>query len=204
MRIGNVTHLPGTRLDLLDSLPKHAVCAELGVFAGDYSSQILKRCQPKHLYLVDLFRGQITSGDENGENMRTEDMEEMRWKLETKFGANPVSVVVADSIGWLLDQERGSLGWAYVDTSHDYQQTAGELIAARDAVENGGWICGHDFHREKFPGVVQSVMHFAMMHNLPLEIWEGDRLPSFKIKNVKRGDFHANALEQPLGSSRLP
>jgi hypothetical protein len=46
--------VPG-RLWILDLLPKESVGAELGVFTGMFSEQIVRIVNPKRLYLVDLW-----------------------------------------------------------------------------------------------------------------------------------------------------
>ncbi|HIF08442.1 MAG TPA: hypothetical protein EYQ81_00345 [Sneathiellales bacterium] len=43
---------------LLDRLAKNAVCAEIGVWKGDFSAQILKITAPKQLHLVDPWKFQ--------------------------------------------------------------------------------------------------------------------------------------------------
>ena len=41
------------RLKLLKKMPKHAVCAEIGVWKGTFSKHILKATKPKKLHLID-------------------------------------------------------------------------------------------------------------------------------------------------------
>ena len=48
------TVLPN-RFIMLDRMPKHARVAEIGVAFGDFSKEILARCQPEKLYLVDAW-----------------------------------------------------------------------------------------------------------------------------------------------------
>ena len=182
MKTPHISHDDGNRLAMLETLPKHGVCAELGVLKGDFSEEILKRCHPKRLYLVDLFKGNVSSGDQDGKNWVHVDMGNMRWVLETRFVNTPTTIVASDSITWLLAQPRGSLSWVYIDTSHDFEQTAGELIAARDAVMDGGFICGHDYDKA-FPGVIKATENFCSYYGLKLELWEGDAITSYKIKN---------------------
>ena len=40
---------------MLDHMPKAARVAEVGVAFGDFSKQILARCAPQRLYLVDAW-----------------------------------------------------------------------------------------------------------------------------------------------------
>ena len=45
------------RNDLLRTFKKGLIIAELGVFEGEFSKNIFNICQPKKLFLVDLFEG---------------------------------------------------------------------------------------------------------------------------------------------------
>ncbi len=42
-----------TRIELLHSMPKQSVCAEIGVYKGDFSSRIIDIVNPTKLYLID-------------------------------------------------------------------------------------------------------------------------------------------------------
>jgi len=169
-----------TRLDLLDALPKNLVMAELGVFCGDFSEQILERCSPRILFLVDTFEGIIQSGDQNGENMRSVDMQKMRWELEIRFSRKPMQIAKSDSIAWLRDQDDDSLDAVYIDTTHRYFQTVGELELSMHAVRAGGFICGHDFSNN-YVEVIDAVTAFIDRYDLKAYIYEGDKLASFRI-----------------------
>lgn len=173
-----------TRIALLETLPKNAVVAELGVFAGEFSRQILSVCKPRRLYLVDLFRGDIISGDASGNQMKSVDMGKMRFDLEVEFVEKPVTITAADTVTWLINLGEGVLDWCYLDSDHSYHHVCGELLGARHAVKEGGWICGHDYDIMQFPGVVQAVDQFVMKFGLELEIYCGDGLASYKIHNT--------------------
>src|SRR5215210_8168208 len=41
---------------LLQAMPKHAICAEIGVWEGDFSQCILDSTQPAKLHLIDPWR----------------------------------------------------------------------------------------------------------------------------------------------------
>lgn len=173
-------HHGKTRLDLLDSLPKNLVCAEIGVFRGDFSREIVTRCKPRLLYLVDIFEGIMRSGDRNGEDIHTIDMGREMELVKARFWDCPeVKVVKATSWSWLGFQK--DIEFAYLDTSHENPATEWELAALDEAVAPGGFICGHDFSPE-FPAVIQSVEVFCELKKYTLEIWNGDKLPSFMIR----------------------
>jgi Methyltransferase domain len=175
-----------TRLDLLDSLPKHSIGAEIGVFAGDFSREILARVQPERLFLVDTFDGEVESGDVHGLNMRTLDMELQQEVLEKEFAdrilRGQVSIERAISWDWLAAMPDSSLDWIYIDSSHTYRATARELEGAYHLVKNGGFICGHDYQAGYFPGVVQAVGEFCDRYFLTKELTTDDKLESFRIE----------------------
>ncbi len=43
------------RENIFKILPKHSVCAELGVFRGDFSKLILRYAEPKEAHFVDVW-----------------------------------------------------------------------------------------------------------------------------------------------------
>lgn len=171
-----------TRLDLLQSLPRGGICAELGVFAGEFSGMILAIVKPDVLHLVDLYAGSIVSGDENGNNMRRLDMAAQLSVIADLFKDTAASPIRAASWAWLERQEPHSIDWVYIDTDHTESTTARELAAARRAVKVGGFICGHDYS-PRFPSVIIAVNAFAQQHGLTIELFTGDKIPSYKIRN---------------------
>jgi Methyltransferase domain len=176
------THNFRTRLELLDSLPKQSIGAELGVFEGAFSREILKIVQPEVLFLVDRFDGRIASGDHNGENIHWRDGEELYQLLRIEHADKAhVHVVMADSFGWLSRLRPGLLDWVYIDTTHTYEQTADELRAAARVVKPGGCLCGHDYAPQS-DGVIRAVEEFCGTNYLNREIFGGDKLPSFLIR----------------------
>lgn len=44
-----------SRKDIFKILPKNSICAELGVFRGDFSKQILNYSSPKEVHFVDVW-----------------------------------------------------------------------------------------------------------------------------------------------------
>jgi hypothetical protein len=167
-----------TRIDWLRTLPPNSTGAEIGVFQGDFSREILQHARPAKLHLVDLFAGHIISGDVDGRDMRLQDMAAIRPTLDALSPV--VRTHQADSVAWLQAQPEASLDWVYIDTSHTYEHTAAELAAALRPVRPGGIIAGHDFSRAH-EGVIQAVIEFVRDHQSKIEIFDGDLLPSFAI-----------------------
>ena len=62
-----------SRLRLLDRMPRGGVCAEIGVWKGDFSDRILRYANPKSLHLIDpwLFQPQYKERMYGGATPRT-------------------------------------------------------------------------------------------------------------------------------------
>ena len=63
------------RIEMLKKIiPANGVYAELGVFDGTFSTEIIDTLNPKSLILIDYFHGEIGSGDQDGNNFCTIDL----------------------------------------------------------------------------------------------------------------------------------
>lgn len=159
---------------MLRELPTGIRCAELGVFAGDFARDIKRILSPSRLYLVDLFAGEFTSSDQNGENRITLHMPTVERMLLREF--HDATIDRSESVSWLKSMPENALDFIYIDTTHSYDQTTAELREAMRVVAPGGWLSGHDYH-ERFPGVIQAVEELGLPFNLT-----NDGIPSFLIK----------------------
>ena len=131
-------------------MPKGGVGAELGVFTGLFSEQIVKLAKPRRLYLVDPWWVQY------GELFPDWGPYSDHGKLPTKVAydaalartaqANTeVIPVVQSSIEWLATIPDHHLDWAYLDSSHDYPGTWHELHALVPKIKPDGFIFGDDW-----------------------------------------------------------
>lgn len=139
------------RFDMLDVLPKNAVVAELGVEHGLFSKEILERCIPSELILVDTWPD-ASIKDSCMQNAATPD--------KTFFNQTT-------SLAYLNSLQEDSLDWVYIDTDHTYKTTKAELESAAKAVKNDGYICGHDYTSINYSGlkrygVVEAVNEFCV------------------------------------------
>jgi SAM-dependent methyltransferase len=173
-----------TRLDLADWLPKNSVAAELGVFKGEYSSELIKRTEPREFYMVDLFDRVFTSGGVDGYHEETADLRLVHDDLRSVYADKPnIHIVRSEILAWLNELPVDFLDWAYLDASHSYPATIEELPAMRRVVRPDGYLCGHDYHPDF--QLKAAVDEFIAQHRLNLDVWDGDRYGSFCIKNVK-------------------
>lgn len=138
------------RYDLLQMLPKNAQVAELGVERGLFSRQIIERCLPARLTLVDTWPD-----------------DRIRLECEANVSEADALLQKMTSLEYLIGGKENSLDWVYIDTDHTYKTTKAELEAASKAVKNEGYICGHDYTSISYSGlkrygVVEAVNEFCV------------------------------------------
>jgi len=183
------------RWDLANDFPHGGIGAEIGVFEGGFSKELLKRAKPSKLFLVDRFNNIAVSSDKAGKRI-TVDMEKMPEKLGHKFKGKPIEIVSELGWVWLHNQPKDSLDWVYLDSDHGYFNVRMELLAARKAVKPGGVIAGHDYDQPSFAGVVKAVEDFCREFGLKAEVYAAEDSPSFRIVNVK-GEVIPVRAKQP-------
>ena len=169
-----------TRNDMLLFFPKGMCVAELGVFTGEFSKIIHDTCKPSKLYLVDLYDGIFTSGDKDGKNYQTVNLEEEMHKIQMHFSNSPeVKVVKSSTTDFLQSLEYNHLDLIYIDADHSYNGVMTDLKLSYPKVKTGGFICGHDYI-----GNTQcelAVNDFCRTNNLTIEYLTEDGCPSFCI-----------------------
>jgi len=126
------------RLCMLDELAPESSkwkIAEIGVAFGDFSEQILKRCLPEKLYLIDCW-----DDERFGAGAAL-----VREKFKQGIEAGCVKIMQGYSIEKLKELVDGELDLADIDTVHDYETTRQELELCGRKVKSDGYICGHDY-----------------------------------------------------------
>ncbi|MES0826341.1 class I SAM-dependent methyltransferase [Ruegeria sp. SCP11] len=159
----NCKLLPNREM-LLNMMPKDAVVAEVGSAFGDFSNEILQRCAPKQLHLVDSWaseRYQI--------GLKT-----IKKNLADEISADRLHIHQGLSTEVLPTFEGGFFDWVYIDTNHSYETTLEELLICDSKVSETGRIAGHDFCTgnviDAVPyGVVEAVTKFCKDRNWQFE-----------------------------------
>lgn len=170
-----------TRNDILLHFPKGMCIAELGVFKGDFSKIIYDTCKPSKLYLVDLYDGVFTSGDKDGKNYQTVNLEEEMHNIIMHFSNSPeVKVVKSSTTDFLKSIEDEHLDLVYIDADHSYNGVSSDLKLSYPKVKTGGFICGHDYITNT--QCLNAVNDFCNDNNLTIDyITTDDGCPSFCI-----------------------
>jgi hypothetical protein len=150
------------REDLLARMPKHAVCAELGVDKGEFSELILNITEPKQLHLIDAW------GDESRYHDGLKLSIEEKFKEQISEGQLKVNIGLSTDV--LKKFEDHFFDWVYIDTAHTYDVTAEELKLLKTKVKPGGIIAGHDYVIGNWAagfryGVIEAVHEFCVKEN---------------------------------------
>ncbi|MFV2037870.1 MAG: class I SAM-dependent methyltransferase [Paracoccaceae bacterium] len=149
---------------MLDLMPKGGRVAEIGVAFGDFSKEILQRCSPKTLHLIDSW---ATERYREGLNI-IQDIHAER------ISEKQIVVHQGLSTDMLTDFGPDTLDWVYIDTNHSYDTTLQELELCHRIVNQHGRIAGHDFCTgnviDAVPyGVVEAVTKFCKDHDWQFE-----------------------------------
>lgn len=163
------------------------VGAELGVFKGEFS-EVLLSTNPSKLYLVDPFVGIHSSGDRDGRNMQTMDLNDSYNNLVNKYGHyDRVAIHRGTSMSFLNQMNDNSLDFVYIDAEHTYDAVKSEMNLSFRKIKVGGYIMGHDYTWSqdctwRFDGVVAAVNEFCKETNHQLSSITKCGCPSFCIK----------------------
>ena len=175
-----------TREELLNLLPKNSIGVEIGVFKGHFSDILLDIVNPKKLFLVDPWLGNIKSGDKNGENMQHINGENFFNEIILpKYQNDERVILIRDFSKKLSNVENDYFDWCYIDGDHSYEGVKFDLELLRDKVKNNGIIMCHDYISPRFIGVVRAVDEFCQKYDLKIEFKTNDGCPSILIYNKK-------------------
>jgi hypothetical protein len=137
------------RIEILKSLPKGKVWAEVGTYKGEFARQIMNICQPSKLDLMDL-----------------------TFDLVNKAGHIQESDIVTFYQGGsstsLLAQPDKKYDFIYIDAGHDLIDVARDADAAMGKLKDDGMLIFNDYipfaYKEMRPYGVVAVANSMVVH----------------------------------------
>ena len=165
-----VHHRVKVRLFIVNRIPPDSVGAELGVFTGLFSGVLARQKRVRRIAFVDPWW--LAYGDHypawgkytaNGA-LSTRAAHELASRRVARFGLPDRTVEVAFSEDWLAKQADHSLDWVYLDSTHSYEGTKGELNLLDAKIKPEGIILGDDWHQDpnhRHHGVYRAVNEFV-------------------------------------------
>ena len=137
---------------LLKLMPKNSICAEIGVWKGDFSKRILNTVKPKKLYLIDpwFFNTEYKNAMYGGSVEKSQkDMDEIYKSILINFRKeiNQEKIeVFRNKFEDLLDKFPDNyFDWIYIDGDHTYNAVVKDLDNVTKKVKEGGLITGDDY-----------------------------------------------------------
>jgi len=166
--MGVITDL-GTEIGLRSKLfkeviPKCGIGVELGVYKGTLSRFILKNNQPTRLHLVDPWWKYAAHWHwAIGDKSTVRSLGALVIALADDIASGRVELHVGDSLSVLETFEAAYFDWAYIDSTHAYEQTKAELALLERKVMTNGIIAGDDWQEDPqnpHHGVYRAVQEF--------------------------------------------
>ena len=134
---------------LLEKMPKGSVCAEIGVWKGDFSDLILDMASPKTLHLIDPweFQSEFSERMYGGSVARSQrDMDLIYEGVRNRFGeCRNIIFNRGKSEKVLYEFPDDYFDWVYIDGNHYYDYVMKDLEACFLKVKPGGIIAGDDY-----------------------------------------------------------
>lgn len=173
-----ITH--NTRTDSINYLktvlPSNPITCEIGFFKGEFSKEISQVLESSKHLVVDVFSDtNIQSADKDGNNPAHQDM-----TLMEAYSKSLGFITIKGTSHDLPDDEM--MDFIYIDADHNYGWVMQDLENARLKVSKNGYIGGHDYTNEKFPGCYKAVNDFCLKYGLEISILTLDGCPSYFIK----------------------
>ena len=164
------------RESVLKLIKEGDICAEVGVWKGDFAQCILNQ-KPSQLHLIDPWIHQdyidrYYSIDQEKINTIYNDVV-VRFRQQT-------NVVIHKAFSTAVDFEEDFFDFVYIDGNHNYENVKKDLEHYYPLVKKGGYICGDDywlwhtipkdgFGSDSGGGPKKAVDEFAKKHNLKIK-----------------------------------
>lgn len=143
-------------------MPKNAICAEVGVYMGNFSQSILKESDPKELYLIDCWvdtEGQFPLAA--GGSSRLWDV--MYEDIVERYKSNDNVRIIRDYSKNAISQFPDNFfDWVYLDACHLYQYVLEDLILLHAKVKSNGFVLGHDMNLYGVYAAVYETMNMGL------------------------------------------
>lgn len=134
---------------LLQMIPKNSVCAEIGVWKGEFSEQIIKVVKPQNLHLIDPWK-YIASysnrwyGGTIAQNQK--DMDKIHEKVGSKFKKEKCVVIHRCGSEKAVRKFKDEyFDFVYIDGDHSYEFVKKDLEDYLPKVKKNGYIIADDY-----------------------------------------------------------
>lgn len=177
-----VRFLPPTLMNRIEHLRKlvefGSVCAEIGVYKGDFAAQIIDVIQPAEIHLIDPWRHEPTYGSDcwYGSLSSQEEMDSIYQGVLKRFPTAAIHRLRSEEAAGLFSDRY--FDWVYIDGNHLYEFVKKDLelyswkvkkmIIGDDYTLAGWWVDGvkkavDDFVAESGWSLIETSPNFCLM-----------------------------------------
>lgn len=171
------------RQKVLTSMPKRSVCAEIGVWKGNFSARILEVVQPVALHLIDpwefipderykhaLYGGRAARGQQDIDRV----FENVQQRFAREIGDGVVHLHRSPSAQAAREFANEYFDWIYIDGNHYYEFVKQDMHSFCPRVKSGGFIAGDDYGTRGYwkGGVKKAVDEFIASQEAELVLQE--------------------------------
>lgn len=176
------------RIDLIKSLPPQTIGAEVGVWRGYFSIEILNNCPIKCLYMIDPWANQPREvyDDSITEENQEENLRQARH--HTRGHPNRCKIIRGFSVEVAANNtEIPSLDWVFIDGNHGYDACKADHVAWSKRLKHGGVLMGHDYTTNSQSklwnfGVVKAVDDFCREFGWEMTIKTNEDFASYQLE----------------------
>ncbi|MCG8239821.1 class I SAM-dependent methyltransferase [Tenacibaculum finnmarkense] len=188
----------GHRQRILDAVKKGAICVEIGVWRGNFSSMILETVKPLNLALVDPWQKFKT--DDQSEafagQIETDRIEEIYESVQEKFSNQiengQVTIMREFSTTAIAQYSNDTIDFAYIDGDHSYDGVKADLNNILPKMKEEGIIALDDYHRFGWWGddVLRAIHDFIGENPTTVRIFmvEGAQFALTKLGPMENAD----------------
>ena len=152
---------------VIKRLPKKSkiIGAEIGVFKGKMSYQMLKRLPGLTLFMIDRWEPYSKKEQDDDLSATMAHYNAEYWKgcrakvekMAAKFG-DRAQIIISDSVEAASRFGNGTFDYAFVDAGHGPIAAAKDLCAWLPKIKKGGLLCGHDITRRGVKTAVAEIL----------------------------------------------
>lgn len=183
-----------TRSQMLSLIPTCGKVAEIGVFRGDFSHEILQTCHPTELVLFDLWPdGPVDSGDADGQNPQVFGGSDLEKSVRLRFERSSHVRIFKGCSSQIREFPADYFDAIYVDGDHSHKGVKRDLVNSWRCLKHGGWLMGHDYEANSDKtnisydfGVKDSVDEFCWQFGEFIHAFGMDGQVSYAIQVTKK------------------
>lgn len=178
------------RIQLFSLLPAGSIVAEIGVWKGYFSIEILNHAPTvKKLFMVDPWAKLANYHDDINEQDQEANLRECRQYCRGHPEWERWEIIRATSLFASVDPKIPMLDAVYIDADHSYKAVLSDLVAWSKKLKPGGLIMGHDYcHFDLGHGyrieVPEAVTDFCKNYGWELTHLTKEESPSYVLRKV--------------------